>query len=106
MSEYFTIGDILDLTYGGVDGLKNLSVEELKRLINMLSGIEHIFDEVCGLGISYTEDDTPQGNMIREIEDKRIFDYLNECMYLLCKMEIFVPMMGLGDGMYHLFGKE
>ena len=106
MSEYFTIGDILDLTYGGVDGLKNLSVEELKRLINMLSGIEHIFDEVCGLGMSYAEDDSPQGNMIREIEDKRIFDYLNECTYLLCKKEIWVPMMGLGDGTYYMFGKE
>ena len=96
----------MDLTYGGVDGLKNLSVEELKRLVNMLSGIEHIFDEVCGLGISYAEDDTPQGNMIREIEDKRIFDYLNRCVNILCKKEIYAPMMGLGDGMYHMFGKE
>ena len=106
MSEYLTIGDILDLTYGGVDELKNLSAEELKRLLNLLSGIEHIFDNICGLDIRYTEEDTPQRNMIREVEDKRIFDYLNECMYLLCKMEIWVPMVGLGDGMYHMFEKK
>lgn len=105
MSEYLTIGDILDLTYGGVDGLENLSVEELKRLVNMLSGFEHVFDEVCGLEIGYTEEDTPQGNLIREIEDKRIFDYLNKCTYLLCKKEIWVPAMGLGDGTYYMFEK-
>lgn len=109
INEYFTIGDILDRTYGGIEKLKELSDDELKRLVNLLSGFEHIFDNISGLGIlehiyKLQGEDSAASRLLKELADRRIYEYMMESMHILCnRTTIESPVVYFGDGAYYCF---
>lgn len=109
MSDYICVGDILDRTYGGIEKLKELSDDELKRLVNLLSGFEHIFGNISGLRIleyiyELQGEDSAASRLLKELADRRIYEYMMESMHILCnRTTIEWPVVYFGDGAYYCF---